>query len=471
MSLETLDVDITKKEEEEEKIGLLSLLIQSISSTIGTGIFNIPQNIASETYAGFSLIIWIFTAIAIYFILIVYVKLSKLKPKESIYEHAKYLYGPFLGYLIGIGYYYSCLLGICCFGVTIGEGMNYFFPDVFNKDHKYYSILLTSVISWIYFVLYFNGLNKVLILNTIATFCKIFAIVFYIFALFITIDIDILKEDFWGNDKLLDTIKHLKNSFIICIFCYIGIESSTTLSNKSKNEKLVSKALNISYVLVSILYLFSSFLSFGILPKDELSKLSTPSMAGVLKVKLKTFGKYFINFGMLISVLSCWLSKNVTLVELFDKFIKDEIVPKIFLKKNKHNISIYSLLFGTIIIQICLIIFPFLSDDVYLFVVNLSTIFIIPCYLSSSIYLIKLSWKINTKNIVFGCLGLFITILSLLSFKIEYILFEFVFYLLGCGLYIYGNFDYGKSLTKQDIIIIILIAILSIIGIIYMFVK
>ena len=64
MSLEILDVDIIKNGE-EEKIGLLSLLIQSISSTIGTGIFNIPQNIASETNAGFSLIIWIFTAIAI----------------------------------------------------------------------------------------------------------------------------------------------------------------------------------------------------------------------------------------------------------------------------------------------------------------------------------------------------------------------------------------------------------------------
>ena len=81
-------------------------------------------------------------------------------------------------------------------------------------------------------------------------------------------------------------------------------------------------------------------------------------MAGVLEKKLKTFGKYFINFGMIISVLSCWLSWNVNLVELFDKFIKDEIVPKIFLKKNKHNISIYSLLFGTILIQICLIVFP-----------------------------------------------------------------------------------------------------------------
>ena len=471
MSIEVLDVDIPKKEEEEEKIGLLSLLIISISSTIGTGIFNIPQNIASETYAGFSLIIWIFTAIAIYFILIVYVKLSKLKPKESIYEHGKNLYGPFLGYLIGIGYYYSCLLTICCFGVTIGEGMKYFELKFFNENHKLYSILLNSIILWIYFVLYYNGLNNILILNTIATFCKIFVIAFYICALFITIDIDTLGNDLWGNDNFLGTIKHLKNAFIICIFCYIGIEASTTLSNKSKNEKLISKALNISYALVSILYLFSSFLSFGILTKNELKDLPAPSMAGVLEKKLKKFGKYFINFGMLISVLSCWLSKNVNLVELFDKFIKDEIVPKIFLKKNKHNISIYSLLFGTIIIQICLIAFPFLSNDVYLFIVNLSTVFIIPCYLSSSIYLIKLNWKINTKNIVFGCLGLFITIISLISFEIEYILFEFVFYLLGCGLYIYGNYDYGKSLTKQDIIITILIAILSIIGIIYMCVK
>jgi arginine:ornithine antiporter/lysine permease len=470
-----MSVEITNMENikngEQEKVGLLSLLIISISSTIGAGIFNIPQNIATETYAGYSIIIWIFTAIAIYFILLVYVNLSKLKPKESIYDHAKQLFGPNIGYLVGFGYYISSLLTICCFGVTIGEGMNYFFPDVFNKDHKYYSILLTSVISWIYFVLYYNGLNKILILNTIATFCKIIVIIFYICALLITIDIDTLKKDFWGNDKFLDVIKHLKNAFIICIFCYLGIETSTTLSNKSKSEKLVSKAINISYVIVSILYLLPSFLSYGVLTKDELSKLTTPSMAGVLEKKLKAFGKYFINCGMLISVLSCWLSHNVNLVEMFDKFIIDECVPKFFLKKNNHNISIYSLLFGNILIQICLIVFPYLSDDVYLFVVNLSTVFKMPCYLTSSIYLIKLSWNQNKKNIVFGCLGILITILSLLSFEIKYILFDFVFFLLGCGLYIYGNSDYGKSLTKQDIIITILIAILSIIGIIYMCVK
>ena len=470
MSLEILDVDIIKNRE-EEKVGLLSLLIISISSTIGAGIFNIPQNIATETYAGYSIIIWIFTAIAIYFILLVYVNLSKLKPKESIYDHAKQLFGPFLGYLVGFGYYISSLLTICCFGVTIGEGMNYFFPDVFNKDHKYYSILLTSVISWIYFVLYYNGLDKILILNTIATFCKIIVIIFYICALLITIDIDTLKKDFWGNDKFLDVIKHLKNAFIICIFCYLGIETSTTLSNKSKSEKLVSKAINISYVIVSILYLLPSFLSYGVLTKDELSELTTPSMAGVLEKKLKAFGKYFINCGMLISVLSCWLSHNVNLVEMFDKFIIDECVPKFFLKKNNHNISIYSLLFGNILIQICLIVFPYLSDDVYLFVVNLSTVFKMPCYLTSSIYLVKLSWNKNTKNIVFGCLGILITILSLISFEIKYILLAFVFYLLGCGLYIFGNLDYGKSLTKKDIIITLLLFILSIGGIIYICLK
>ena len=471
-----MSVEITNmeniKNREEEKVGLLSLLIISISSTIGAGIFNIPQNIASETYAGYSIIIWIFTAIAIYFILLVYVNLSKLKPKESIYDHAKQLFGPFLGYLVGFGYYISSLLAICCYGVTIAEGMNYFFPDVFNDSHKYYSILLTSVILWIYFVLYYNGLDKILFLNTIATFCKIFVIIFYICALLITLESKKIKKDFWGKkEKSRIVINHLKNAFIICIFCYLGIETSTTLSNKSKSEKLVSKAINISYVIVSILYLLSSFLSYGVLTKGELSELTTPSMAGVLEKKLKAFGKYFINFGMLISVLSCWLSWNVNLVELFDKFIIDECVPKIFLKKNKHNISIYSLLFGTILIQICLIVFPFLSDDVYLFIVNVSTVFIMPCYFSSSFYLIKLSWKQDIKNIVFGCLGILITILSLISFKIEYILFDFVFYLLGCGLYILGMLNYGKSITKQDIIITIIIAVISIGGIIYICLK
>jgi arginine:ornithine antiporter/lysine permease len=280
---------------------------------------------------------------------------------------------------------------------------------------------------------------------------------------------DKLKKDFFGkkDEKAMDIIKHLKNAFIICIFCYIGIETSTTLSDKSKSETLVSIAINISYALVSILYLLSTFLSYGILEKKELEGLGNPSMAGVLKEILKDFGKYFINFGMLISVLSCWLSWNVNLVELFDKFIVNECVPKLFLKKNKHNISVFSLLFGTILIQICLIVFPFLSENVYLFIVNISTVFIIPCYLSCSIYLIKLSWKQDTKNIVFGCLGILITLILLISFKLEYILFDFVFYLLGCGLYIKGKLEYGKSISIKDIIITIVIGIIAIGGIIY----
>jgi hypothetical protein len=81
--------------------------------------------------------------------------------------------------------------------------------------------------------------------------------------------------------------------------------------------------------------------------------------------------------------------------------------------------------------------------------------------------LIKLSWKQDTKNIVFGCLGILITLILLISFKLEYILFDFVFYLLGCGLYIKGKLEYGKSISIKDIIITIVIGIIAIGGIIY----
>ena len=114
--------------------------------------------------------------------------LSKLKPIESIYDHAKELTGPFLGYLIGFGYYIASVLIICCYRFIIAEGMNYFFPIIFNDENKFYSILLTSVILWFYFILYYNGLDKILILNSVATFCKIFVIMFYICSLLILMD-------------------------------------------------------------------------------------------------------------------------------------------------------------------------------------------------------------------------------------------------------------------------------------------
>ena len=112
-----------------------------------------------------------------------------------------------------------------------------------------------------------------------------------------------------------------------------------------------------------------------------------------------------------------------------------------------------------------------MSDNVYIFIINISTLLIIPCYFISSIYLIKLSLKENTKNIVFGCLGILISIISLISFKIENILFDFVFYLIGCVLYILGNLNYWKTITKKDIIITIIISAIAIIGIIYLIVK
>ena len=112
-----------------------------------------------------------------------------------------------------------------------------------------------------------------------------------------------------------------------------------------------------------------------------------------------------------------------------------------------------------------------MSDNVYIFIINISTLLIIPCYFVSSIYLIKVSWKENTKNIVFGCLGILISIISLISFKIENILFDFVFYFIGCMLYILGNLDHGKSIIKKDIIITIIISVITIIGIIYLIIK
>ena len=121
---------------------------------------------------------------------------------------------------------------------------------------------------------------------------QIFVIMFYICALLILMDKKKIKNNFWGkNEDVIDIIKHLKNVYIICIFCFLGIETSTTLSNKSKSEKLVSIAINVSYVIVTILYLLSSFLSYGILEKDELSKLRNPSMA--FTKKIKRFWKIF----------------------------------------------------------------------------------------------------------------------------------------------------------------------------------
>lgn len=80
------------------KLGLLTALV--IGSMIGSGVFSLPQNMASGAGAGAVLIGWLITGVGMLMLAFVYQTLTTRKPDldNGIYAYARASAGEFVGF-------------------------------------------------------------------------------------------------------------------------------------------------------------------------------------------------------------------------------------------------------------------------------------------------------------------------------------------------------------------------------------
>ena len=109
-------------------LGLLVALV--IGSIVGSGIFGLPQNMASSAGAGAILIGWIITGIGMLTLARVYQMLALQKPdlNNGVYAYAKALAGEYVGFNSAWGYWVSAWIGNVGYLVAAFGALGYFFP-------------------------------------------------------------------------------------------------------------------------------------------------------------------------------------------------------------------------------------------------------------------------------------------------------------------------------------------------------
>lgn len=275
-------------------IGLTALTALVISSMIGSGIFSLPQNMASVAGSKALLIGWLITGIGIIFLGISFAVLARLRPDldGGIYTYAREGFGDMMGFFSAWGYWLCTTVGIVGYLVVAFEAVGTFTdtPDfvLFGKGNTFWAFLGESAVAWLIYWLVARGIKEAAGVNLAATFVKVFPLILFIGLAAYFFKADVFMADWTGaslatpENPDAGIMSQVKNTMLITLWVFTGIEGAAVLSKHAKSRADVGRATVLGVVLVLAVYVAVTVLAQGILPRAEIAAMANPSMAGVL---------------------------------------------------------------------------------------------------------------------------------------------------------------------------------------------
>lgn len=423
---------------EKKELGLYGLIGVVIGSVIGGGIFNISKEIAKTSSIGASLIGWTISAIGVFFIIKVYQSLLTKKPdlNNGIYEYARVGFGSFAGFFSAWGYWLACVVSNASYPVLVVQTLSYFFPSI-SGVKTIQGFFLGTFLVWLISYIIMRGIKIYKLLNFLATFGKVSAIIMAIFFMIIFFKSNIFTSDFWGASlNKGDLITQVKGCMLQTLWALIGVEGAVVISGRAKRKKDVSIATMSGYFIALFLYLLIVIFSYGILPAEKLATLKDPALAYILEAIIGKWGAIFINISVLISIFGAWITWTVIAAEIPYNISNDNLFPNFLKKLNSDGTPINALLFNATIKQIAFILSLF-SSNVYLIITNSAAALMLLPYILSALFLIKISiLENNYKLIIFGILAIIYCLWMTYAAGQNYLIQTFIIYLIGFPFYI-----------------------------------
>lgn len=458
--------------EESKRLGLFSLIALVVGSMIGGGAFNLASDMASGANAGAIIIGWIITGIGIIALGLSFQNLTMRRPDldGGIFSYAKAGFGDFIGFNSAWGYWLSAWLGNVAYATLLFSSIGYFLP-AFQGGQNIASILGASVLLWCVHTLILRGVQSAAMVNLVTTIAKLVPVFVFIIIMLFAFQMDQFTFDFWGKAGFSwgEVGTQVKSTMLVTLWVFIGVEGAVVLSGRARNRADVGKATVIGLIGTLIIYVLISLLSLGIMPREQLSELSNPSMAYLLEKVVGKWGATFINLGLVISVLGAWLGWTLLAAEIPFVAAKYGVFPKWFAKENVNQAPKSSLWITNGLIQIFLLTL-LISDKAYQFAFSLASSAILVPYVFSGMYQLKLAWmgeayrpeEKRTKDIVIGLVASLYGIWLVYAAGIDYLLLTMILYAPGVFVFRISQKENNGEFKQSDKIAAIVIALLAV---------
>jgi arginine:ornithine antiporter/lysine permease len=442
----------------ESKIGLWSLTALVFSSMVGAGIFSLPQNMAEVAGARAVLIGWGVTGVGIVALAMSFLYLSRLRPDldGGIYSYARAGFGDLVGFFSAWGYWLCATIGVVGYLVIAFAALGSFIdtPEQiwFGDGNTLAAFVGESCILWAVHLLVARGVQQAALFNLVATLAKSLPLLLFILFACYWFDPVTFAADQQGSTLAVPVSEQVRNTMLITLWVFTGIEGAAVLSARARNRRDVGTATVLGVVLALLLYVLISVLALGILSRPELAALPNPSMAGLMAQMTGSWGKLLISVGLIVSVLASYVSWTLFSAEVPFSAARHGAFPAIFRRQNRSGTPIASLWLTSVTVQVCLLLVWLLGKG-YTSLLLISTSMILVPYLLIGLFLLKLSFSGESEGGQGRVLMRAVALVAsgygfwlLYAAGVEYLLLSLLLYGPGLLLFLYSRRQLGADL-------------------------
>jgi arginine:ornithine antiporter/lysine permease len=460
-----------------DKLTLLPLTALVVGSMIGGGVFNLPSDMSRGASPGAIIIGWVITGIGMLMLAFVYQSLATRKPDLNAgpYAYAKAGFGSFVGFNSAWGYWLSAFLGNVAYAVAIFSALSFFAPT-FGDGNNLISIAGASIALWLVHFLVLKGVKGAAFINIVTTVAKLVPLLLFVIIAIIAFNWDKFTFNFWGQPTaeggtgLGSIIDQVKSTMLVTLWVFIGIEGASVYSARAANRSDVGRATVIGFIGALGIYILVSLISTGVLSQPELAGLKVPSMAGVLEPLIGYWGAALINLGLMVSVGGAFLSWTLLCAEIPYTCGKDGTFPRWFASENANGSPVNALWATNFLIQVFLIL-SFFSKSAYQFFYFIASVAILPPYVLSGGYALKLALsgetygdgKGRTRDLIVGLVATLYGLWLVYAAGLSYLLMCTILFVPGILVYVLARREHGERVfTGAEAVLAAIITLLAV---------
>ncbi|WP_050615091.1 amino acid permease [Bacillus testis] len=404
----------------QQKLGFWILTSLVIGNMVGSGIFMLPQSLATVASPGGAILAWVFTGLGVLFVTLVFGNLGKRKPKlqggPQIYAKELFAKGSNAATLSGFmstwGYWIGNLAGNIAIITTFASYLSTFFP-VLTSQSTWFSIgnfelkvgnaltfAVCTIVLWGTHFIVLQGMEGAGKLNLAATIAKVAGFVLFIIIGLTAFEksniVPFITDQVSQSGHTTGLLGQVNAAAVITLWAFVGVESAVVFASKAKKQSDVKKATILGLLIALALYIGISTLVMGILPHDQLVTSEKPLIDAITLVMGPIGGKLIAALG-LISLMGSTIGWVMLSAEIPAEAAKQRLFMPRFMQQNKNGLPVFSLIVTNGLGQ--LFIFSTVSNSIstaFNFVIYIATLSYLVPYLIASAFQLKLVYTGET---------------------------------------------------------------------------
>ncbi|HHZ7389451.1 TPA: amino acid permease [Klebsiella pneumoniae] len=451
----------------EKKLGLSALTALVLSSMLGAGVFSLPQNMAAVASPSALLIGWAITGVGILFLAFAMLLLTRIRPDldGGIFTYAREGFGELIGFCSAWGYWLCAVIANVSYLVIVFSALSFFTdtPELrlFGDGNTWQSIVGASVLLWVVHFLVLRGVQTAAGINLVATLAKLLPLGAFVALAALAFQLDTFRLDFSGLALGVPVWEQVKNTMLITLWVFIGVEGAVVVSARARHKRDVGRATLLAVLSALAVYLLVTLLSLGVVPRSELAEMRNPSMAGLMVRLMGSWGEIVIAAGLIVSVFGAYLSWTIMAAEVPFLAATHKAFPRLFARQNSNNAPSASLWLTNISVQVSLVLIWLTGSDYGTLLTIASEMILVP-YLLVGAFLLKIATRPLHKAVAIGaCIyGIWLLYAS----GPVHLLLSVVLYAPGLLVFLYARrtHQHDRSLKRREVALIGLLLVAAV---------